>query len=102
MQDLNPRSSTLEADALPTVLNSQVFGFCVLDGSNVPVQGTVCQLLGFAVHLVDAAAGAVFVEFQAIWMLALVLGGRIGALFAFAASERHDDAGFICHGWLLR
>lgn len=61
-----------------------------------------CQLLGFAVHLVDAAAGAVFVEFQAIWMLALIFSGRVSALFAFGAGQRHDDPCFICHRWLLR
>ena len=66
-----------------------------------PPKTLFCQLLGFAVHLVDAAARAVFVEFQAIWMLALVFGGRISALFAFGAGERHDDPCFICHVRLL-
>lgn len=97
LQDSNSRPLTLEASALPTVLNSHATIFCASDGHILPVRNTVCQLLGFAVHLVDAAARTVFVKLQAIWMLALVFGGRVGPLFAFGAGQGHDDPCFICH-----
>jgi len=84
------------------VLNSQYAISVFQAGTVYPPKTRFCQLLGFAVHLVDAAAGAVFVEFQAIWMLALVFSSRIGALFAFGAGERHNDPCFICHVWLLQ
>ncbi len=102
LQDSNPRPLSLEPNALPTVLNSHLLFLVSWTGGLYPSATRLCQLLGFAVHLMDAAAGAVFVEFQAIWMLSLVLCGCVGALFAFGTSERHDDPCFICHIYFLQ
>ena len=102
LQDLNPRSSTLEADALPTVLNSHALVFRMFWTGLVYPSGTLfCWLLGFAVHLVDAAARAILVELQTIWMFALVFGGCVSSLFALGAGEGYDNPCFICHDRLL-